>query len=202
MGGIAALLLAAGESSRMGELKALLPWQGRTLLEHQLQVLLDSGASQVIVVLGHQADRLEPLIKNTPGVKCVLNRDYRQGKTTSIKAGLKALETPVDSILILAVDQPRSAATVRIILEKHQKSRAAFTVPTYKGKGGHPTVFSGELLPELEDISEATQGLKTVVRRHARDVQRVELDTEEVLLDLNTPEEYQKALERQGLTSM
>ena len=190
MGDICALLLAAGKSSRMGELKALLPWQGRTLLEHQLEVLKEVGITQVIVVLGYQADRLENLVHNSGEAHVVLNPDHLEGKTTSIKSGLNGLITPVDDILVLAVDQPRSVMTLRTILRKHQMSQVDITIPTYKGKGGHPVVFSNKLLPELLGISEKTMGLKAVVRRHSKDVLRMEMVSSEVLLDLNSRADY------------
>ena len=92
MPGAWGILLAAGESSRMGQLKALLPWRGRALLQHQVSALRDGGAEHVIVVLGHRADELSPLLDGLDGVSWTLNLEYLQGKTTSIKAGLAALE--------------------------------------------------------------------------------------------------------------
>ena len=196
----AALLLAAGESTRMGELKALLPWHAKPLLVHQVDSLLSAGVSRVIVVLGHQPEKMEPLIAAHPGVESVRNPDYLQGKTTSLKAGLRALvrcradAAPrlEDAVLILNVDQPRSSETVRCVLNHH---RDLITVPTYRGKGGHPVLVSTSLMPELLEISEEDMGLKAVIRRHEDRVQRVEIDSPEILLDLNTPEDYRDALE-------
>ena len=208
MRAVAALLLAAGESSRMGELKALLPWRGSTLLQHQVSALAEAGALRIVVVLGHQAHRLEPLLKNHPEVYCAHNPDYQKGKTTSVKVGLKALHEAIrdprsrhtsenaqeEALLVLNVDQPRSAITIRNLIDNHLASKALITIPTHGGKGGHPTIFSTVLLPELLKISEDTQGLKAVVNRHHAQIQQIELDTSEVLLDLNTPEDYQQAL--------
>lgn len=194
MAGAWAILLAAGESSRMGRLKALLPWRGRPLLQHQVAALLEGGAAGVVAVLGHRADELRPLLEGWPGVSWALNPDYREGKITSIKAGLSALDGGmVDDILLLNVDQPRSAGDVARILEAHRAGGGAVTVPEYRGKGGHPIVLSAGLLPELREISEETQGVKAVVRRRAGAVNRVAVDSAEVLLDLNTPEEYRAA---------
>lgn len=194
MPGAYAILLAAGESSRMGQLKALLPWRGRPLLQHQTAALLDGGANGVVAVLGHRADELRPLLEGRPGVSWTLNPDYRQGKTTSIKAGLAALDgDAVDDILLLNVDQPRSAGDVARILAAHRAADGAVTVPEYRGKGGHPIVLSAALLPELRQISEETQGIKAIVRRRPEAVNRVALDNPEILLDLNTPEQYQAA---------
>ena len=200
MSGACAVLLAAGESSRMGRLKALLPWQGRTLLEHQTAALLEGGAARVVVVLGHRAGELRPLLEGKDGVAWTLNPDYLQGKTTSIKAGLSALDSDaVDELLLLNVDQPRAAADVSRILAAHRSGDYAVTVPEYRGKGGHPIVLSAALLPELREIDEESQGIKAVVRRRPDSVQRIPLDNPEILLDLNTPEQYQAAVAATGL---
>ena len=84
---------------------------------------------------------------------------------------------------------------VRTLLERHLGSSYRITIPTHGGKGGHPVLISAELLPELAEIEEESQGLKAVMRRHADTTERFELDDPTVLWDLNTPEEYQKALE-------
>ena len=196
MPGVGAILLAAGESSRMGQLKALLPWRNTTLLEHQLRSLLDGGVQLVVVVVGHDADRLKPIIEAVEGASWTLNNDYLQGKTTSLKAGVAALAgQPISDVLLLNVDQPRNADTVRRLLERHQASSFRITIPTHGGKGGHPILIAAELFPELAEIEEESQGLKAVVRRHAEATERYELDDPSVLLDLNTPEQYQKALD-------
>ena len=210
---VAGLLLAAGQSTRMGEPKALLPWHGIPLLEHQLSTLALADISPVMVVLGHQFERLESLVRGRAGVQCVHNPDFRHGKTTSIKAGLHALQGALDSstppssdvasVLVLSVDQPRSTDTIRRIIEEHHRPPEAgpldsshrITVPTYDGKGGHPLVLSMSLMGELLEISEETQGLKAVVRRHLNETRRVGVDTPEILLDLNTPEDYRDAME-------
>ena len=191
---IVAVLLAAGESRRMGQLKALLTWRGTSLLHHQLNSLKEAGIQRVVVVLGHQAERLQPLLEGREGVTPVVNPNYRQGKTTSIKAGLEALEPESTAVLlILNVDQPRSAETVRFLLQEHQSAPYLITIPTYQGKGGHPIILDASLLHELRSIDEETQGIRAVVQRHKDLTQRVEVPSPEVLWDLNTPEEYRAA---------
>ena len=183
----------------MGELKALLPWQGQTLISHQLTALAGGGADRVIVVLGHRYEELLPEIEGKPGVEWTLNRDYLQGKTTSIKAGLTALGSRLpETLVLLNVDQPRSAETVGQLLRQHRASGPLITIPSFAGKGGHPVVFDGALLAELEAITEETQGIRGVVRRHQEGILRVEMDSGEVLWDLNTPEQYQAALGESG----
>ena len=188
----------------MGQLKALLPWEGTTLIKHQVAALREAGADRVIVVLGHRASDLERELRDLAGVEPVLNPVYLQGKTTSIKAGLRALDSvsdsdrtddkPVKAILLLNVDQPRSAATLEYLLRRHHESDAQITIPEFKGKGGHPIIFGGTLLPELLQIDEATEGIRSVVQRHLPAMQRITVENPEVLWDLNTPEQYAAAL--------
>ena len=190
-----AILLAAGESRRMGRSKALLPWHGTTLLDHQISALRQGGVDRVVVVLGHQPEKLKPTVEGREGVAWAVNPDYAQGKTTSIKAGLKALGPgELSVVLILNVDQPRSSTTIHDVLQRHRESGGLITIPTYRGKGGHPIALDPSLLPELNLITEETLGVKTVVRSHEEATCRTEMAAPEVLWDLNTPAEYQEAL--------
>ena len=195
MGEAVAILLAAGESRRMGQLKALLPWQGDTLLGCQVSSLLQAGIHQVVVVLGHKRDRLLPLLEGQDRVFPVFNPDYQAGKTTSIKTGLRARQAAdAQTLVLLNVDQPRTSETISTLLSKHESSDCLITIPVFQGKGGHPIILDYSLLPELLEIAEASQGIRAVVRKHKERMQRVEMDTPEVLWDLNTPEQYQAAV--------
>ena len=199
-----AILLAAGVSRRMGTLKALLDWQGRSLLIHQIVSLREAGADEVIVVLGHRSDELQARIGvnrevyDLGGVRCATNEDYAQGKTTSIKTGLWALGPSADpdaAILMLNVDQPRSPGVIQQTLAAHRNgSDHLITVPTCQGKGGHPIIVSRRLYDELIAIDEKTQGMRAVTERYRAYTQRVELGAAELLWDVNTPEQYQAAL--------
>ena len=192
----AAILLAAGESRRMGDLKALLPWQGRSLISHQVLALTEGGVDRIVVVVGHRYEEVCAEISGKPQVEWTLNPDYLQGKTTSIKAGLKLMvDRAPETLLLLNVDQPRSGDTVGYLLRQHRSSGPMITIPTFGGKGGHPVVFDGALLGELGRISEEMQGIREVVRRHREGTLRVEMESGEVLWDLNTPEQYRAALE-------
>ena len=248
---VAAILLAAGESTRMGSPKPLLPWSGATLVERQVEALLEAGVDAVCVVTGHRGDDVAAAVSQAfppgassqfnsplpprasgqfksplpPGDGCppqvgagegrrkelspgrqsgkarpagrvftVHNPDYRLGKTTSIKAGLAALPEDVDTIVILAVDQPRPADVTRRVLELHVEAGKPISSPRYQGHGGHPLVFSAALRPELAAISEEKAGLREVMRRHAHEINWAPFDDPVVRLDLNTPEAYEAAL--------
>ena len=165
------------------------------LASPKLRSLLSGGVERIVVVLGHDSDRLKPIVESVEGASWVLNPDYIQGKTTSLKIGVSALyDHKVTDLLLLNVDQPRTAEIVRILLTRHGSSKSAITIPTYGGKGGHPILISAELLPEMAVIEEETKGLLAVVRRHADDTDRFEVDDPSVLWDLNTPEQYEQAL--------
>lgn len=192
MAAISAILTAAGESTRMGRPKPLLSWHGVTLVEYQIASLLDAGVSEIVVVLGHEHDSVAPHVK-VPGVRSVVNRDYRQGKTTSIKAGLRRIAPTATDILLLAVDQPRPAEIIRAIIEAHRINSALITSPRYRGHGGHPMLFSARLKGELEAISEERRGIREVFQSHRDEVNEVAIDDPLVRLDLNTPEAYEEA---------
>ena len=203
-----AILLAAGVSRRMGALKALLDWHGRPLIMHQIVALREAGADEVVVVLGHRADELQARVGanrdvyDVGNVRCVTNRDYAQGKTTSIKTGVRAIAMDVAAsgpILMLNVDQPRSAAVIRRVLAAHDShADKLITIPTCNGKGGHPIAVSRSLYHELLEITEATEGMRAVTQRHEGATQRVELGAEELLWDVNTQEQYRAALAASG----
>ena len=197
MAGISAILTAAGESTRMGRPKPLLPWRGVTLIEYQIRCLLDGGASEVIAVLGYEANAVAPHVNGT-SVRHVLNPDYRLGKTTSIKVGIRHIDPHADAILLLAVDQPRTSDIISTVIQAHRRNDALITSPRYQGHGGHPLVFSASLKEELACISEEKQGIREVFEAHSSEVYMLEIDDPIIRLDLNTPEAYEKALQKFG----
>ena len=192
MASISAVLTAAGESTRMGEAKPLLAWRGVTLLEHQVNCLLEGGVSEVVVVLGHRAAEVTRYARG-PNVRWVVNGRYHEGRASSIKAGLTAISESADAIALLAVDQPRTPEIVSQVVRAHVENNAVITSPRYRGHGGHPLIFSASLKSELESITEENQGIREVFRRHGDQVTEVPIDDPLVRLDLNTPEDYEEA---------
>ena len=115
---VGALLLAAGQSQRMGSLKALLSWNGTTLLRHQICSLDNARLDPILLVLGHRSTELQEHIKDVKYVQTVLNPDYKNGRTASIKVGLSAIkEHELDAVLILNVDQPRTSETLELLVK-------------------------------------------------------------------------------------
>ena len=179
----------------MGRPKSLLPWHGVTLIEYQIRCLLNGGASEVIAVLGHEANTVVPHV-NGPSVRHVLNPDYRLGKTTSIKVGIRHIDPHADAILLLAVDQPRTSDIISTVIQAHRQNDALITSPRYQGHGGHPLVFSASLKEELARISEEKQGIREVFEAHSGEIYMLEIDDPIIRLDLNTPEAYEKAFSK------
>ena len=192
---VAAVLLAAGESTRMHEMKALLPWLGgRPLLAHQAHALAEAGYEPIVAVLGHLTERLRQVLTGPEPLQIVENPRYREGRTTSITAGLGAVPDDVAGVLIVSVDQPRSGALLSRLRDAWLASRPAIAVPSLDGNAGHPPLFDAALLPELRAITEERQGLREVVSRHRAERMLVPVDDPLTLTNLNTREEYEAAL--------
>ena len=191
---VEAILLSAGESSRMGAPKALLDWFGRPLVLAQSEALFEGGANRVIVVTGAHHNEISDTIFDKPNITVVANADWSQGKTTSIKTGLRELSTSCQTLIVLAVDQPRPAWAINQALQSHLNSKSPVTSPRYSGHGGHPLLFDAALLPELSNISEEHEGLRDVMKRYDRAMNRVYFDNPVVRFDLNTPDDYETAL--------
>ncbi len=191
---IAAILLAGGASSRMGTAKPLLEWGGNTLIEYQLAQLKEPPVNRLVVVLGHRADEVLPYVRRSgPDVVVVINELYAEGRASSLRLGAAALPDDTTAVLVLSVDQPRPHDVIARLVDAHRHSGSLITMPTYDEKRGHPPLLDGSLLPELREVNEATLGLRAVIERHAADVNELPFETSAVLLDLNRPQEYQKA---------
>jgi len=121
------------------------------------------------------------------------NASFDGGKVTSILCGLRAVPDDADAILLLAVDQPRPARILRTLIESHEAAMAPITVPLNEGHRGHPIIFTAALLPELRSIDEATLGVRAVLERHADEINEVAFGDPMVRLDLNTPDDAERA---------
>lgn len=189
---VAAILLAGGESSRMGTPKPLLEWGGYTLIEYQLAQLKGTPIERVVVVLGHRADQIRPYVQRA-GAQAVINELYQEGRASSLRVGAAALADETEAVLVLNVDQPRPHWVIRRLVEEHRRGGGLITVPTYQGKRGHPPLLAGSLLPEMRAVQEASKGLRAVLGRHRDQVRDVPFPSPVVLLDINRPQEYQEA---------
>jgi len=193
---IAAILLAAGESTRMGRLKQLLPWDGVPLVAWQVAQLRDAGAADVIVVLGHAAEEIRPAVP--PETVIAINEAYKQGRATSLRSGAAATPDDAEAVLILSVDQPRPAWLSRRLIERWRQTHALVVSPRFSEGYGHPILLDGSLLPELRQVSDETLGLRAVIDRHLDKAESLPIANDGLNVDLNTLSEYESALAAYG----
>lgn len=189
---IAGLILAAGESSRMGTDKALLAYRGRTFVETLCATLREAGLERIAVVLGHHAEEIRRAV-NLEAAQVVTNPDYRHGQTSSLQAGLRALTSAdLEGIVLCLVDHPSiSVEVIRTLLKNFQQTGAPLVVPTFGGRRGHPVLIGRPLFKELLDLGPES-GANTVIRKHQEAAQFVEVEDSGILLDIDDPETYRR----------
>lgn len=163
------------------------------MIRYQAEQLLAAPVERLVVVVGHRRDELVPLLPPAPALTVVDNPEYASGKVTSIVAGVGVAPADED-MLLLAVDQPRPAALIARVIEEHRQGGGPITVAGFHGRRGHPVIFAPELRTELLGISEQSEGLRAVLRAHAREARTVETGDPLALVNLNTPEDYETAV--------
>jgi CTP:molybdopterin cytidylyltransferase MocA len=195
---ISSIVLAAGMSTRMGQPKALLDWGGEPLVAYQVRQLKEAGVDEVVVVLGFHGDDIHRQIRRLP-CRVMLNPRYFAGRAGSLRIGAKAVNRDADAIVIVNVDQPAPASTIRQLIEAHD-DRYIATRPTVGDRHGHPVVVAGRLRNELLEATDEDEGLRGILRRHASEIQDVpggDLN----IVDLDTPDDYRDALKAFGITA-
>jgi molybdenum cofactor cytidylyltransferase len=190
---IGAVLLAAGESRRMGEFKQLLRLGEKTFVEHCVDNLLASNVDEVIIVTGHRDSDVRDAIGNRL-VKFVHNPDYRSGMATSIKRGVAEVSDCAKACIISLVDQPRiDTATIDAVIETYASGRSLIVIPTYGQKNGHPILLDTSLRGEILSMDPEI-GLRQVVLAHPEAITRVAVSSRAVLEDCDSPGDYERLL--------
>ena len=185
---IAALLLAAGKSSRMGTNKMLEPIDGRPMVARTAQRLLASRARPIVAVLGNMADRVDAALGKLP-VERVRNPAFADGLSTSLKRGLAALPAEIDGVLVCLGDMPQIAGRDldRLIAAFNPLEGRAIVVPTRHGKRGNPVLWARRFFGEMAELA-GDVGARHLIGEHAELVAEVEMDNDSVLIDIDTPE--------------
>ena len=196
---ISAILLAAGESKRMGRPKQMLAWKGKTLLRHVLENLIHSTVDEIILVLGHEAEAIQKSLTEFQ-IKIVINPDYQQGMASSLRQGLLAIDTRSEAFLVVLADQPGiGPEIINQIIHKFQRAdpRRGIARPVYRGLQGHPVLISVRYLQEALQL-QGDVGARQILMNHPEDILEIEADQEGILKDIDTHEEYQKYLNQTG----
>jgi molybdenum cofactor cytidylyltransferase len=197
----AAIVLAAGASTRYGQPKQLLPVGSKTMLRHVVDVVLASPVDQTIVVLGHRAGEIGATLKDTP-VEIVTNDEWEAGLSASVQAGLGAVRPDVQAALFILADQPAiTPEIIAALLERYRETGAPIVVPTYRGKRGNPALFDRSLFAGLMKVRN-DQGGRRLINMYGERTERVEVGSEAVLIDVDTEEDYKRFKENLWPTQM
>ena len=189
---IVAIVLAAGESKRMGQPKMLMPWGKSTVIQTVISTLQASGVIDILVVTGGAHQQIESLIGQS--VQIVFNEKYAEGEMlSSLQAGLRAKKYEASAALICLGDQPQvRGRSVQRILQEYKETSASIIVPSYQMRRGHPWLVVREHWEAILQMH-APDSPREFLERHRREIHYVDIDTPSILQDLDTPEDYSKS---------
>jgi molybdenum cofactor cytidylyltransferase len=196
-GGVAAIILAAGKSTRMGEAKQLLRLGETTVLGRTIENVRRSAVDEVVLVLGAAAATIRrqlpaPLLE---GLKVVVNPAYAQGMASSLRAGLSALDPQVSAALIVLADQPFvRPQTLDQLAQHHHRTWAQIVIPSYRGIRGNPVLLDRSVFSEVMAL-EGDTGCRAIFSSHTEHTLKVEVEDEGILLDIDNQEDYQRLRE-------
>jgi molybdenum cofactor cytidylyltransferase len=189
---ISAVILAAGESKRMGQPKMLLPWENGTVLTHVITVFREAGVEDIVVITGGAREQVEGLVSEL-GVRTVFNEAFQTGgMLSSIQCGIRALTRQTQAVLIGLGDQPQvQAGSVRRVCEAFLETKSNLVVPSYRMRRGHPWLAARPLWDALLKMKPPASP-RDFLNAHAADIRYVDVDDPNILADLDTPEEYRR----------
>ena len=190
MTNIGLIILAAGSASRMGEPKQLLTYQGRSLIRHAVEVALNSVCQHVVVVLGAYAEQIKPEVENL-AIKLVENTIWSEGMSSSIRAGINALEEnnpKLNAAIITLADQPLISAEVfNRLVEAYQNTGKFIIASAYADVVGVPALFDRTLFPELINL-QGDRGAKALTSKYTNNL--ISISVPEATIDIDTPDDY------------
>lgn len=193
---IPAIVLAAGKSTRMGRPKATLPLAAETFLSRIVRTFHHAGVDDVVVVVGHEAQAIMASLSHAGvSARFVLNPDYESGQFSSLLKGLDAVDTAeVSGALVTLVDVPLvTAATVRAVIERYQRTHAPIVRPTRGLEHGHPVLIERSIFGEIR-AADPPGGAKPVIRAYASPAGDFDVADEGAFLDIDTPEVYERVI--------
>lgn len=186
---INAIVLAAGESKRMGKSKPLLRFNDKTFLEQIISAIKVSDVDRITIVLGAKAETIKNSI-DLSETNIVINKDYQKGQLSSLIAAIKNTPQETDAILVCLVDNPFiTKDVINKIIARFKETNNPIIVPVYNKKRGHPTLFSRSLFSELLNVPKE-QGARYVLHSNAEKVLELETSESTILTGIDTPEDY------------
>lgn len=188
--GISAVILAAGLSSRMGELKALMPFGRSTVIETVIDQFITAGVTDIRIIFGHQSDLLLPLLEKLP-VTAIENKFYQKGMFSSVRSGVLSFTNQTQAFFLLPVDMPLiKADSLKSIIKTYHKTSAAVIYPVYNQKRGHPPLIDRQCFDAICHGSDDTT-LKTVLQSFNHLSVETHLSDIGLTLDMDTPTDYE-----------
>jgi len=196
---VGAIVLAAGQASRMGQAKVLLPWtKQHTIIEHIIHQLIRARIEHINVITGWYADDVKKLVK-AMGAKPVHNRAYKTGEmVSSLKAGIRSMPDNVAAILVVLGDQPRiQPKVIYEVMKAYAEGQGDLIAPSYQMRRGHPILIGRKYWSELLELRNY-QSPREVINAHADEITYINVNTDSVLRDVDTPEDYEAERRRAG----
>lgn len=195
---IAGIILAAGLSTRMGEPKQLLPFGNSTIIETVVDNMLGAKLETVIVVIGHETEKIRSHIQHKP-IVTVFNPDYREGMLTSAQCGVASLPKSADAFALTLVDAPFiTSELVNRVVDAYNETDCGIAVPSYDYRRGHPVIFDRRYAEAILALDEESGGVRSLFKKYANDIHYVTVDTDHVLRDIDYREDYEEALREIG----
>ena len=192
---ICAIILAAGKSLRMGTQKLLLPFANQTVIGHVADQVIKSPIRQVLVVTAEQSEQIAAALKGKR-LSIVINPDFEGDMLSSIRCGLRALPG-CEAVMILLGDQPAiRSELIGEMIKIFETASASIIIPTYRGRRGHPILFSSKYCDEVQKRFDNV-GLRGLLGAHPEQVHEMKVDDEAVLADMDVPQDYQRETTRQ-----
>jgi molybdenum cofactor cytidylyltransferase len=199
---VSAILLAAGESRRMGTVNKLaLPVGGRALVRRTAETLLQAGLEQVVAVVGHERDSVSALLQGLP-LRIVHNEDYREGQMTSVFCGMAALPNDCDAVLVCLADLPLlTAEDLMRLIAAFADCPTSVLVPTYQGVRGNPILLAHAHRDQIL-AGDRNLGCRRLIEKNPALVTTLEMADDHTVFDLDTPDAYRELQQRLGETSV
>jgi molybdenum cofactor cytidylyltransferase len=184
-----AIILAGGESKRMKVAKMLLPFKRKTIIEKVIENVIASDVRKTMVVLGGEHKAILKVISGLP-VEHIYNGNYKKGMFSSVLCGFRSLPDDVEAVLVFQGDQPMIPSTVvNTVINAYRKSGKGIVIPVFEKKRGHPLLLDKKYRNEIEKLN-PDEGLHSLAGKFQTDVLEINVNTPEILRDIDTYEDY------------
>ena len=190
---ISGVILAAGSASRMGKTKQLLPFEGTTLLGQVIKNAKKSALHEIIIVLGHKADKISQTLNHSK-IKIVRNKDFLKGQSTSLIKGLENVSIDCDAAMFILGDQPLvKAPVINTLINAFETSSAQIVIPYYKERRGNPVTLARSIFDSLTSLTD-DRGARALFDEFKESILKVQIPDSGILIDVDTMDDYERLI--------